>query len=207
MAKLSGGQIATAAKLAGFTGSDLVTAIAVAMAESGGDPAQATHEPNGTTSYGVWQINSVHTDVLGMGDWSNPFINAQMAFKIHATQGWHPWSTYNSGAYLPFVFFAKNAADNPEIISNWPGPIAGVVQGASNAANQLGLADIAKAVVGAFKLLGQAALWLVDPGNWIRIAKFGIGGVLIVAGLNIVAKPVLEPVVDKATKTATMARR
>lgn len=206
MTKLTARQIAGVAKLAGFTGGDLVTAVAVALAESSGQTDQQTHEPNGTISYGLWQINSVHTDVLRQGDWSNPFVNASMALTVKNASGWSAWSTYKSGAYLPWKLWATDAAAHPEIISGpWPGPVEGALQGAQDVAQQFGITDIAKAVVGAFKLLGQAALWLANPDNWLRVAKFTVGGVLIVAGLNIVAKPVVEPVVNKAVKVAAVA--
>ena len=53
--------IAEYAYRAGFRGDDLVTAVAVAYAESGGDPSNYNPEiaagtPEGQGSYGLWQI-------------------------------------------------------------------------------------------------------------------------------------------------------
>lgn len=93
---------AAAAKAAGFTGSDLLTAVAVSGAESGWNP-KATHlNSDGSTDFGMWQINSVHADLLAAGDWSDPFSNARMAYQIWRDAGgaWSPWSTFTSGAYM-----------------------------------------------------------------------------------------------------------
>src|ERR1044072_4069643 len=49
---------------AGFTRSgNLTLAVAIALAESGCNPAALGHNTNGTTDRGLWQINSIHTGV------------------------------------------------------------------------------------------------------------------------------------------------
>lgn len=68
----------------------------VAMAESGGYPRATDRDANGSVDRGLWQINSVN------GHWSsyNVTINARGARAISANgRNWHPWVTYNSGAY------------------------------------------------------------------------------------------------------------
>lgn len=68
----------------------------VAMAESGGYKYATDHDSNGTVDRGLWQINSVN------GHWSsyNVATNARGAWAIsHDGHNWHPWVTYNSGAY------------------------------------------------------------------------------------------------------------
>ncbi len=100
---------------AGFAdgGADnLAIAVAIALAESGGRD-DATHDnPNGSTDYGLWQINSVHTDILGSGDWRDPQVNARMARVVYEQSGakFTPWSTYNSGAYRLFLARGHAAA-------------------------------------------------------------------------------------------------
>src|SRR5688500_1335097 len=50
-------------RAAGFDGENLVVAVAVAMAESRCDPSARGVNTNGSIDRGLWQINSIHTDV------------------------------------------------------------------------------------------------------------------------------------------------
>ena len=95
--------VAYVAAAAGFSGEDQPIAVAVAQAESGGDP-NATHlNGNGTTDFGLWQINSVHVALLAMGDWRDPAANARMAYAVWQQSGWRAWSTYKSGTYRKYL--------------------------------------------------------------------------------------------------------
>lgn len=107
-------QISIFASEAGFSGNDLVIAIAVAMAESGGD-TEATHVNtwDGSTDYGLWQINSIHSQLLAGKHWMDPAVNASMAYEIWKGSGWRAWSTYTNGAYLVHMPIALVAANNP----------------------------------------------------------------------------------------------
>ena len=80
MATLTRGQIANAARAAGFPESQIPMAVAVAMAESGGNP-RATNNANrnGSSDYGLWQINTVHSSLLASGNKYDPADNAKMA--------------------------------------------------------------------------------------------------------------------------------
>lgn len=102
--------IAAAAYAGGFRANDEVIAVAVGLAESGGNIIATHLNTNGTTDYGLWQINSVHAALLASGSWSDPIANARMAFSIqHDAGGWTPWSTFNSGAYLDHMAEATAA--------------------------------------------------------------------------------------------------
>lgn len=96
-----GSTVAYVAAAAGFTGDDLPIAVAVAQAESGGNPSATHLNGNGTTDFGLWQINSVHVAILALGDWRNPSTNARMAYAVWQESGWR--STYNSGAYRRYL--------------------------------------------------------------------------------------------------------
>jgi hypothetical protein len=109
--KLSDLQIALVANQAGFTGANLGIAVAVALAESGGNTdAVNTANSDGSTDRGLFQINSVHSDLLSSGQWNNPNDNARMAYSVWHGQGWQGWSTYNNGKYLLFLSRGKAAA-------------------------------------------------------------------------------------------------
>lgn len=99
--------IATVAQNAGFSGQDLVTAVAVAMAESSGDPNAFGDAGVGQGSYGLWQINSLYHPEFGP-DFSalyDPQTNANAAYQVYQAAGdsFSPWSTFKSGSYEQFV--------------------------------------------------------------------------------------------------------
>lgn len=99
---------AQAAQAAGFTGSGLITAVAVAGAESdfGRNPG-----PSPTGDYGRWQINhQAHPNADTSRLLSDTLYNAQQAYAISAGgTNWQPWSTYNSGAYQDYLPAARAA--------------------------------------------------------------------------------------------------
>lgn len=98
------------ARAAGFAGADLVTAVAVALAESGGDPKAYNPEtaagaPEGKGSYGLWQIYlNAHPEFEGW-DLYDPQKNALAAFSVYQAAGnsFHPWSTFKNGIYTAHV--------------------------------------------------------------------------------------------------------
>ena len=102
--RLSVAQIGTFAEQAGFSGSALAMAVAVALAESGGDPLATDHDTNGTVDRGLWQINSVHRAYSAACDYA-PSCATRAAYAISAHgRDWSPWVTYQRGeeiAYLP----------------------------------------------------------------------------------------------------------
>jgi hypothetical protein len=119
---LSPAQIAQYAAAAGFTGNDLATAVAIAIAESGGDPSKYNKEPqdvpgrfgrtspnDGLGSYGLWQIYlAAHPEFAGE-NLNDPQVNANAAFATYAiANGFHPWSTYTDGTYGMYL-----PPDNP----------------------------------------------------------------------------------------------
>jgi hypothetical protein len=126
---------AMAARRAGFAGADLVVAVAVAGAESGWVPDATNANTNGSTDFGLWQINSVHATILAGGDWRDPYDNARMAYRVWAEAGraWTPWVTYNTGAYRSHLPTARNAAAGGAVAAVQPctgttvhgGPVGG----------------------------------------------------------------------------------
>lgn len=111
--KLSAAEIAVFARNAGFQGNDLTTAVAIALAESGGNPSSKGDKTTGAknyggknlpvgtpTSYGLWQIHwTVHPEVLNGADPSillDPQENACAAFTVFKEQGFNAWSTFGN---------------------------------------------------------------------------------------------------------------
>jgi len=109
--KLTASDIAQYAANAGFTGSDLITAVAIALAESGGDPNAVGD--NGT-SIGLWQIHfTVHPE-FDQSRLADPSYNAGAAYSIYSAGGgsFRAWSTFtvpNSSGVLPYQNFLGQA--------------------------------------------------------------------------------------------------
>lgn len=93
--------IATVAANAGFSGSDLVTAVAIALAESGGDPGAVGDKalaPTKGPSIGLWQINigsKAHPEYASV-DLTDPQTNANAAYAVYSAAGsFRPWATFD----------------------------------------------------------------------------------------------------------------
>ena len=129
MTSLTAEQIAQYAANAGWTGQDLDTAVAVALAESGGDAnnigdvslQNATYGP----SVGLWQIRSINADHANAFEQAHmnyqanfdPQTNANNAYAIQQQFGWRRWSTYSQPPhkyqqYLPEAQRAVQSLNN-----------------------------------------------------------------------------------------------
>ena len=97
---------------AGFTGDRLVTAVAVALAESRCNPAATLVNTDGSRDRGLWQINSRWHPEVSDDCAYDAQCNADAAFRISG-QGtsWTPWVTFNTGAYRSWLDEARAAVD------------------------------------------------------------------------------------------------
>jgi Lysozyme like domain len=165
--KLTDKQIAGAASSAGFAGSDLAIAVAVALAESGGESTATNHNNNGSTDYGLWQINSIHSQILASGKWDDPTSNAKMAYRVFTDAGkrWRPWVTYNTQRYRVFMGRAQIAAGAPGLA---PG-------GGGSSTPAVDIPDLGG--------LLRTIQFLTDYRNWQRVGMFLAGLVLSIFGL------------------------
>jgi hypothetical protein len=112
-------QIAQNAYDAGFRGQALTTAVAVALAESSGDPHAHNAVPP-DNSYGLWQVNMLGAlgperrasfHLKSNAELFNPAVNARAAWSISGHgSSFHPWSTYTNGAYRGHLTEARAAA-------------------------------------------------------------------------------------------------
>lgn len=114
--------IARVARDAGWSGDELVTAVAVALGESEGDErAHNAGTATGDNSYGLWQINM--RGRLGIerrakyglrtnDDLFDPRTNARVAFDIYVAAGrsFRPWGAYTDGGYRHHSRFEKAQA-------------------------------------------------------------------------------------------------
>ena len=109
---LSMQQVASLWKQNGGSSSSCPTAVAVAWAESRGNP-KATGRNPGSYDRGLWQINSKwHPDVSDSCAY-NAACNARNAVRISSGgTRWSPWATYNHGRHRQFMGQAKSACSS-----------------------------------------------------------------------------------------------
>jgi hypothetical protein len=146
MAKLTAAQIAGYAKQAGFPPDQIATAVAVAMAESGGDPNAVNRNNNGSTDYGLWQINTIHGSLLNQGNKFDPAANAKMALTVYQKAGnkWTPWTVYKTQSYRTFLPEATLAAARPTGATGVPLGVGGATAGGT-----AGIAGLPEGLAGA----------------------------------------------------------
>lgn len=188
MASLSRDEIAQFASNAGFSGDDLKIAVAVALAESGGNPqAHNTKPPD--DSYGLWQINmygSLGPDrrkrfgLTSNAQLFDPSTNARAAYTIWKDQGWERgWTTYSSGKYKQFLNGDVSAFD---VIKNGIADASGYTS-IANAINSVGknLFNGIASIVGIMVALVLLALGIIilarDSKPVKQATKAVVGGV------------------------------
>lgn len=156
MSVLSPTQIAACLSAAGFPASEIPTGVAIALAESGGKTGETHVNSDGTTDYGLMQINSIHSSLLASGDWRDPNANARMAYVLWKDNGgsWRPWSTFNSGRYRLYTGRASGATVT--------------AQSAAFGTPSLGLSSVFD---------------IFSPHFWLRVGMFLLGGMLLLLAL------------------------
>lgn len=184
---LTAAQIAQWAQQSGFTGKDLQISVAVALAESSGRIDATNHDSNGTTDYGVWQINSVHAALFEQYPQWWSVENADMAHSVFTGSGWNAWTTFTSGAYKSHMPDAGAAAQNPSTGNQGTAPVN---------------TSIGNALKGIAQAVFKSAAWVTDPHNWVRVAMVSVGGALVIGAVLKISEPVTEPVIGAAVGVA-----
>jgi hypothetical protein len=175
-------------------------AVAIALAESGGAPKAHNDKPP-DDSYGLWQINmlgSLGPDRRGkLGISHNdelfePSMNAKAAYMVFREQGWNAWSVYKSGRYTRYIAVARFAVESPrpydpENDPYIPGPDP----------DMWSPLDLIKGI-------GAFIDFITDPQNWLRVAAFILGGLILLFGLVMVARQ--TGIGKKATNAIPIAR-
>ncbi|MER6100747.1 transglycosylase SLT domain-containing protein, partial [Streptomyces sp. NPDC001728] len=111
---------------AGFRGDGLVTAVAVALAESSCNPSayNVTNNTPPSTDRGLWQINDYWHPEVNDACAYDPQCNANAAFAISSGgTNWQPWSTFNQGAHRRHLDEARAAVDRLGHHEPGPGPL------------------------------------------------------------------------------------
>lgn len=191
MAALSRTQLAALAKGAGFTGRNVDIAVAVALAESSGNPSNHNSTPP-DDSYGLWQINMIGSlgpdrrkrfNLKSSADLYDPATNARVAYAIWKDEGWHPWTTYTKGTYKEFL----TGESTPEDTQSAPTEDAGLF-GIGAAINSFGetftkgfasfgavILAVALLVLGVTILLRSQVISVIPGGKLAKVAKVAKG--------------------------------
>jgi hypothetical protein len=173
---------------AGLNTSRAQVAAAIAMAESGGNPAVETHDSD-DDSYGLWQINLApgaggvgrlkQWDLTSPQELLNPATNARVMAAISKQGGnFNAWTTYTSGKYLQFLGTPAPGAA--------PGKTLPDVAGNAIDAITPGWVD---SVARAGDALNRGARWLGNARNWLRVAYVIGGGMLVYAAVETLVLP------------------
>lgn len=173
--------------LAGFKIQELVVAVAVGLAESSGNTTAINPIPP-DLSYGVWQVNMygdlgpyrrLRYNLSSNAELFNPDVNARVAYGIYDTEGtlgFRHWSVYKSGSYVKFLARANKAVEE---IGEDPGfPV-----------DQPDRPSIVDQIIAPIKPIIDFAEFVTKPENWVRVALFASGGVLLAIILWQVTKP------------------
>jgi hypothetical protein len=201
VAKLTFAQIAAHAAAAGFRGADLVTAIAVAAAESGGN-SNARALTSREDSRGLWQINVRAHPEFASSNLYDPATNARAAKAVLSKQGWGAWSVYGrvkSGLFIPQATAAAAQYTTGNAIAS------GIVDQSNPGGVISGAVETGSAIASVGQLAAKAGTWITDPRNWIRVVYVVLGGALVVGALVIFAYPVVQPAVKAGAKVADIA--
>jgi Lysozyme like domain len=102
-------QLVQLAHQAGIPDDELAIAVAIAEAESGGNPDAVDDDSDGSVDRGLWQINTSWNSVLPGNEFNEAYNAKSMAFISQGGTYWSPWTTYRTGAYLTYLPQAQQA--------------------------------------------------------------------------------------------------
>lgn len=213
MATLTYDQIVQVARAGGLPGDPEVWA-AIAMAESSG----RTDVVNSLGCVGLWQINQpahIKSHPTWTVSWlQNPVNNARAAAVVYRAQGFNAWEAYTGpsghGSSGPWRdYYQQHSSHHAESASWWgdfwkgfkdgfdtgPGPEDlwdGGMGNDPSLAGVTGLGDVAKGIGTIAEAVAKTAVWLGNAKNWVRVGYVAGGGVLVLMGLTIVARPLVN---------------
>lgn len=194
MADLSNHQILDLAYQAGWRKpGDLEKALAVALAESSGNPNAVSRTG---CCHGIWQINTNSTTKTA-SELKDPKTNAQEAFRLWSSRGWGPWNSSLGGQILRFPEAQASASTwqlSPGLGSQGT---AGAVKEATGA-----VTGAVPGLSGAVEAAEKARAWITTPANLGRVAMALLAGAVIIVGVA----TLLRPVATEAVKTVAAVK-
>lgn len=207
---LSDQQITELAFNAGFRGEALRWAVAIAKAESGGNPSAYNPEAAAGTapnagSRGLWQIYGTAHPQYNSSIAFDPAVNARAAFEVYREAGnrFTPWSTFNNGMASQYVNALKIKQPNTK-----PSARGGVAGSGSSASD--GLPAVVQETQNTTQALSDIASGKFIENIFSKVDKvslgFYLGGiVLILIGLFVIFQKPVTQFVQAGTELAVSA--
>lgn len=205
MSGLSYQQLTAYAQQAGFDAAQVPVIVAIALAESGGDPLAHNTNTDGSIDRGVLQINSTQHAEVSNAVAYDPASAFQVAYTI-SQQGtnFNPWVTYTNGMYSQYLHGGSQpGSGNP--LTNAAYTAGGVLgsmlslfqsgQQAQTTVQQLSKVQDVVTNIQATPFWG----WLIDP---VRLAKLVTGGILLIVALALLFIPAALKLGDSVSQTA-----
>lgn len=201
---LSPQQIAQVAYNAGFRGADLVKAVAIAIAESGGNtqaynPELSAGTKSGSGSRGLWQIYGTAHPQYNNSTMFDAQANANAAYQVYREAGnrFTPWSTWNLGMAsqiiptLPKFKIDESAAARSTSTTKAVGQMTGRIEATASAggiatSQNMIASQIQQGVDGAINSIKNAVAGKTAKGEQRELFDTGtylVGIVLVLIGL------------------------
>ena len=187
MAQVEDVIIAYYAQGTGLRGNAAAIAVAIALAESGGNASNVS-PPNtdGSRDHGLWQINDKAHPNYDVGKLLDGAYNAKAMHDVsNGGANWGPWSTYdasvlhphNNGSYQNFLARGKAAVSGAPLTNSDGGLAASIpfVSPNSPARKELAKATGLDAIAEMFGKLFSLALWK-------RVGIIALGLLLLILG-------------------------
>ena len=187
---------------AGFRGDNLRMAVAVALAESGGNPNAYNAElaagtAPGAGSRGLWQIYGTAHPQYNSSIAFDPIVNARGAYEIYKQAGnrFTPWSTFNNGMAVSIYNSLKtpsNLGGSKKGLQPNMGGIGSGTQKQDGALGEIASGQFAKNAID--KIFGGF--------DFVSFGFFMFGVILIAIGLFILFR---QPVANAALSAFEVA--
>jgi hypothetical protein len=185
-------EVIALAYTAGWRGNDVVTATAVARAESGyRTDAEGPKLCGKGGARGLWQINIC---VHNCPNYNDANANAACAHKIFQSQGWKAWEAYTNGRYKAFLSSATKAYANIQSDAKKEGKT--LDQKMSEISGKAGVpgdivadaAGAASTIIPGVKEIGEFFNALTQGNTWIRVGEGALGLLLLVVGVAAITR-------------------
>jgi hypothetical protein len=174
--------------------------VAHAWAESSGQAAVTSPNPDGGTNVGIFQLD---TRGVGAGhsiaELSDPLTNAQITVKATSDgKNWGSWAdnwpSDIGRAQQAVAGFAHQAQGHPGgaggladlILKDLTGGLGALTQNplSTNVGQLIQLPSQVTDFLSAAERFTHGALWIIDPTNWARLAAGAIAAVLLILGIG-----------------------
>lgn len=207
MPKLSIKQIYDLNTSVGFDQSDAVIMTAIVLAESGGD---TTARNAAGTGVGLYQINPKAHGAEWNLKGQDPQASAKFAFQLYQGRGgkgsqnrFVDWEAFTNNKFMDHIIDVLMATGKPQgfdgVLDNLKdvgsaitSPVTDTAGAIQNTANTIaGIAKYPKAILD----------WISNRNNIFRVVKIAAGGAILLIGLNLVGRPVVEPIASGVTDT------